>query len=93
MKVLGGTDRPLPPRGGGVGERGGSMPLQRPTGSTDGFGHMVSQEFDEFVCNDGPLSPTPSTAHAASRAGCGGAEQCSAKPRLRHRGGGREKKS
>ncbi len=34
-----------------------------------------------------PSPPAPLTARAASRAGCGGAEQCSAKPRLRSREG------
>ena len=38
------------------------MPSQRPAEQTDGSGHMLSQGFDEFVCNDGPLSPNPSPA-------------------------------
>ncbi len=38
------------------------MPSQRPAEQTDGSGHMLSQGFDEFVCNHGPLSPNPSPA-------------------------------
>jgi hypothetical protein len=36
------------------------MPSQMPAEQTYGSGHVLSQGFDEFVCNDGPLSPNPS---------------------------------
>jgi hypothetical protein len=38
------------------------MPSQMSAEQTDGFGDVLSQGFDEFVCNDGPLSPNPSPA-------------------------------
>ncbi len=40
------------------GERGASMPSQMSAEQTDRFGDVLSQGFDEFVCNDGPL-PQP----------------------------------
>ncbi len=46
----------------GVGGEGASMPSQMSAEQTDRFGDVLSQGFDEFVCNDGPLSPNPSPA-------------------------------
>ena len=49
---------PLPLAGEGLGERGRPCP-RMPAEQTYGSGYVLSQGFDEFVCNDDPLSPNP----------------------------------
>jgi hypothetical protein len=62
---------PLPLAGEGLGERGRPCP-RMPAEQTYGSGYVLSQGFDEFVCNDDPPLPQPiPRPRAASRAGCG----------------------
>jgi len=84
MKVLGGSDRlPSPLAGEGLGERG-RMPAEQ----TTALAMCFRKDWTNLCATMIPSPPIPSTARTASRAGCGGAEQCSAKPRLRPRKGG-----